>query len=866
MSYSPNSNSVNELLQGLEKADDTSFYPPEETIHDVMKGQSPGQHDAIEGERAAKKEQQRLDYIKTMQGKPMDKDDVLHGDGDNKTRRAQNEMAEIRKKEKARKKEYLANYIVNPHDLLNWGIKALEELNITELLINNQSEIPGKIELSYESPITPQFEFGFNPPSNYKTYRPITCTGQSVHGINFIQYLTDYLDDQNGYNEDYKKQWLDFLAGKAKNGDLANMIKSYGYGNMRTKSLSGTHHAHKVIPPIDWFLARVRKINVVDELLSLWEAPEREALALMIGRAVAGASFQASDKQDTADLKSAIGKTTRVLEGFQDATTGQYIPGGMKHTTRSIPVLCGAAGVGKSHFMDNLKSAVDKLGFTSGIVPLSGNQFGWGAAKSADMMFADDTSQEDFAALFKASQTKTIASGGDFADEDKGVNVKMSRAVSSMFIATNHVFIPSRDSGMASRVEFLQVRNKVTLTQRYNGLTYEGYLKEIAKKHNTTVDVLFMYLCRMCFNKFIDCIGYKYNTATGQYDNVASSNLENRLKELREMFIYQGKVDAENMLIEACIKVQAMNSKLEKMGLLKNYPNKQNPNPRVKDNYSITVEHVVQLAETVGALTSKCESMKLPNSDTFLPHIVNNEDAINYHDTLQRIIDWILPQSKFDHTTLLNFCNAVKLDISNSGASVNKHDLWNKHISECATFYNNCSKNKAFYKNHWDSTLTDKPTYETELLELLRESNLTAVALSTIAKAVSVFTTIGRPLTKEELHDIELEKYFRDKKRRSKLIQDMTKQKALEMTNGHLSPKELAAIEAEESTPKYIDLDDPNLADLVAEAGDYTPEQIAEVKEFKKQNTTNGSGTNGNSGRKGFAMKNRVAQAPIQGF
>jgi hypothetical protein len=151
------------------------------------------------------------------------------------------------------------------------------------------------------------------------------------------------------------------------------------------------------------------------------------------------------------------------------------------------------------------------------------------------------------------------------------------------------------------------------------------------------------------------------------------------------------------------------------------------------------------------------------------------------------------------------------------------------------------------------------------LFDLLRESNLTVAAISTIAKAVSVFTTIGRPLTKEELHDIELEKYFRDKKRRAKLIQDVTKQKYLEATNANLTPKELEEIE-EKATPKYIDLNDPNLADLIAaDVRDYTAEEIAEVREFKKANSNNGSGSNGGKS-KGFAMKNRVAQSPVEGF
>jgi hypothetical protein len=866
MSYSPNSNSVNELLQGLEKAGDTSFYPPEETIHDVMKGQSPGQHDAIEGERAAKKERQRLEHIKTMQGRPMDKDDVLHGGGDNKTRRAQNEMAEIRKKEKARKKEDLS-YDYDPQACLDWGIFQLERLGITELLLNTESKLAGGgIELAYESNIEPQFDKGFNP-HKFKIFRPITCTGQLINGEKVLKYIKDRLDDANGYNQDYKKEWLRYLSGNDKNGELANNIKSYGFGHIRSKSLTADNNAHKVVPPLHWFHKKVLEIDVVNEILSLWDLPEREALMIMIGRALAGAGYEKNHVAIIDDTKNAVGKTTRVLEKFEDDVSGEYVTGGMKHTARSIPVLCGAAGVGKSHFMDNLRNAIDNLGFTNAVVPLSGNQFGWGKAKSVDIMFADDTGKDDFAKIYKSSQTKTVASAGTFADEDKGENVKTSRATASLFIATNEIWIPSPDKGCSSRFEFLQVRNKNTLTLLYKGKNYEEHLKSIAKKHGTNVEVMFMYLCRLCLDKFIETIGYQYNISTKQFDKIASSSLEKRLGELREMFTYQGKVHPEEMLVDACFKVQAMNTKLSELGVLKNFPNKQYPNPRKNDNYNISIEHVLQVAETLNSLKAKCASMEQPNSDELLPHIAKDKAAINYYITLQKLINWILPEDKFDHSTIVNFYNSVKIDITNSGKNIDKHALWDKYIGDCGTFYSKCHKNAGFYKNHWNSALSNKESYEAEFMQLMRESKLTPMAVSTIAKAVSVFVSLNRVVSKEEIHEIEMLKYFQEKKRKAKMHQEKARESFMNAGKGEDDNPETNKVDETE----YIDITSPDFANIVnEEIKDYSPEEIAEVKEFKRQNNpsnvSKGSGTNGNSGRKGFAMKNRVAQAPIQGF
>jgi hypothetical protein len=850
---SPNSNSIESLLQGLEQADDS--YPREETIHDVMEGQSPGQDAETKGKRAAKKEQQRLDNLKSMQGKPMSQDDVAHRGGNNKERRDQNEMAEIRAKNKDKKKKDL-KFVSNPNKCYEWGIKELARLHLHELLINQDSKIPGKIEISYEGSVKPQFEYGFNPRGGYKLFKPVTATGQKIQGQDFITYLDERMDDGEGYNFDYKVEWLEFLSGATKDGKLGRIIKSKGLGHQRCKSLTGNLDAHKVIPPYSWFCERIHKIDVANELLSLWDKAEREALMIMIGRACAGASYEKASNIDEKDPTDAINKTTRTLEEFQDEVTGEYVIGGLEHTSRSIPVLCGAAGVGKSHFMDALRRAFNNLGFSNAVVPLSGNQFGFGAFESTDVVFSDDTSRKDFANIYGSSQIKTAASSGTIPLENKGVDVRPARSTAAIFIATNDIWIPNPDEGCSSRFEFLQVRGKTKLNKVYNGLTYESHLKQLAKKHDTNVDVLFMYLLRICLDKFIETTGYVYNKETRKFDKVAPSTLEKRLNKLREKFVFQGKVDAEKLLVEACVKVQAMNTLLKDLGLLTHYKDKLNPNPRAEDNHTIAVGHVLQLAETLINLKKRCSSMKQPNSDDFLPHIVNDKSAVNYYDTLQNIINWILPSSKFDHGTVINFYNGVKTDISNSGAKIDKYKLWKDHIKNIGTFYTRCSDRLDAYKNKWDTAITNKDAYENELKDILRNSRITVNAVAVLAKAVTVFQVLDTVLSARELADMELERQVKANKKREKLIIEKNKRAYSQQDN---------VKDYEEEFPEEFINIDGDLTAVIAEIRDYTPE---EIENFKTNTTVSNNETSSKStGKsKGFAMKNKTAQSPVEGF
>jgi Family of unknown function (DUF5906) len=678
-------------------------------------------------------------------------------------------------KGRTKRKEERENEAVNPYECYLWGIKELERLGFKELMNNNESKLPGFIEISKVERLDAFDKYGLYTPikENAEIYRPI-CAGN----VEFVTFLKDNMDDENGKYLDFKQTWLDLFSGDdTKNaGKLGKKIQKLVLPVAKINSVSGTMPAHKRTYPLSWFRSDIQQIDPRD-IIPIWNRPEQDSLMIMIGRVLAGASY------DTTKISGTTIDSVRTAELFENPVNGKLEKNKITHTFRSIAVLCGAGGTGKSHFLKLVRWGLETTGYKEGTLPLSRNQFNWAPAENCDLLFGDDTTKDSFQDLYKSSQLKSIASSGKISIELKGVDARPGRAVTAVIINTNEVVIEPKhqDSGVSTRFEYLQTKEKSQIKQEL-GQDYDKYLYKLAKEHNTSTEVLILYFLRRCLDKFLQTIGYEWNIENKAFEIYKEPTLKEELETNKEEYIYQDATNISKLMAEAAIKTQAVNEYLiknhtkELQNLGKVFLNPSNENNK---NYSIS--HAAQTAEFVAELYARYRHcFEDENSDKLRElGIANNPERLEalkgYSAKLRSILEWILPSKHFNYNSVQQFIKGLSTDAASNPGNVSTIKLWEKHIREFGGGKQKAPDYLGCYSGSFDTAKFQKDSYLIEFTEMM-DSGYQMMPIS-LLKSASKFNSFSKEYSKQAIELLEKEALIKQAEKAEKIEKKASKLK-----------------------------------------------------------------------------------------
>jgi len=260
---------------------------------------------------------------------------------------------------------------------------------------------------------------------------------------------------------------------------LYQMSKVLGrYKEEPRVTLSGKsgHVAH--IPLRSWFPAQLQDYDA-SGLLTLFPEAEKKMLMLVIARAVIGRSGN------------------DVAEGTVD------------HNFRSMALIVGDPGLGKSTFLYYLTDALEHLGFVCKAGPTNLNQFAWAAAEHSSLMHWDDMTEDFQGRLLANNNIKSIVSGGPIMVEPKGeaaYEIKSNPALVALTNVANYMHLIGLDPGVLSRVNHLLTYSKEELDERGLMPLREHWVAE-SKRLGVPIRLLAMLLIRECIDLFLDVTG-----------------------------------------------------------------------------------------------------------------------------------------------------------------------------------------------------------------------------------------------------------------------------------------------------------------------------------------------------------------------
>lgn len=239
-------------------------------------------------------------------------------------------------------------------------------------------------------------------------------------------------------------------------------------------SWSGSLPAMKIVPQREWFPSSVQEIPA-EALLTLFEAPQRDAFLLHLGR---------------------------ILAGPRGETTAEGIL--IEHFYRNLLAIKGPPGVGKSHLWDMLRHAISKLGY--GAVPFDpkNEKFGMKQAVMADVSYCGDAASLD--TILKLSDLKIYVTGGLHRLEEKNEKHEAVEIRAAFMFMLNdfHVSIQNMESGILDRLLLVETKPR----NRLIGQRPAEVWPKLAQQAGVREEVLSLWLWRLGFEKFMDVVGY----------------------------------------------------------------------------------------------------------------------------------------------------------------------------------------------------------------------------------------------------------------------------------------------------------------------------------------------------------------------
>lgn len=263
----------------------------------------------------------------------------------------------------------------------------------------------------------------------------------------------------------------------------------------------------KWLPAAEWFDPAVRQLKLSD-ILTIMPKAEQEMLALLIGRGLVGASG------------------SRLLDGNV-----------IQHKSRIIGVIVGDAGIGKSTLFDALFAGLSVTGYTYSTFQSLDSRFGLGKTISADIIYKDDSDNEQIVALMQSANAKSIATGGKLEVEEKNQPSRIVRAKGVIIMHSNDfnpLWTYVSDLGMVDRVKFLGCYTKAELStlkgENVSAMspdlkTYE-HLQYLSTSLNVSVESIMLWLARLSADRFLDTIENDMQEAIKELDESLKLRLD----------------------------------------------------------------------------------------------------------------------------------------------------------------------------------------------------------------------------------------------------------------------------------------------------------------------------------------------------
>jgi hypothetical protein len=241
----------------------------------------------------------------------------------------------------------------------------------------------------------------------------------------------------------------------------------------------------KAAPQTSWFHEDIMEVNPM-ALLPMMRLAEAKMFMLHLGRIVVGAS-----------------DTTLVNED------------NIVHDYAQFVVLVGGAGVGKSHFLNNMREALTILGYTS-FAQKTGGRFDTANYAPVDLAYNDDFNDKALKAALENEDTKSLVSNDFLKVESKGADAVTIRATCALLANTNSYnqgMLSNGDEGLTRRFVFLAVHDKHRLSKVAEDmdLPYEysmpGAWTYFADNYTNGDQVgLMMYFLARCKDYFLDTL------------------------------------------------------------------------------------------------------------------------------------------------------------------------------------------------------------------------------------------------------------------------------------------------------------------------------------------------------------------------
>lgn len=192
----------------------------------------------------------------------------------------------------------------------------------------------------------------------------------------------------------------------------------------------------------------------------------------------------------------------------------------IKHMFRLGLVVLGEPGVGKSHQMKCIRSALTKVGMTFETFKDPNAKFGVARYAMANVAYKDDNTKKSLSSVVSNDTTKQLISNDEIAVEEKNkdpitVIPRCAFLMNANEMDRNTVY--SLDSGIVDRVKILQTRGKLELNRllpklwpdpndRPPSLEPATYFLWLEKRYGVSTDCLMLWALRQATNEFYDLI------------------------------------------------------------------------------------------------------------------------------------------------------------------------------------------------------------------------------------------------------------------------------------------------------------------------------------------------------------------------
>ena len=545
-------------------------------------------------------------------------------------------------------------------------------------------------------------------PETAARFKNIHVTSQQV--VRVINMMPD----------DVREFWMDLLCGldsyKTRISKFAIPLAPRDNQNslvvsQKSISIDGAL-AWKSIPPMEWFDKEIREINVLKDLLAIFPEAEANSLLLHLGRIALGAPSNPLEK-------------TPLIE---------FDP---KFAYRTLGIINGEPGVGKSSLWQFFISGFQKCGYEVKAFQSTINQFGWDKVR-ADLLIADDTSAKSLTDMLNSGNFKSAITGGvEMENQRKGVDGTPIISRCAVVVMANEVKINKIDPGMLDRCHIWNTLDKDMVLHNYmqegeNQETHNSRLTRqrwsyLAEKYDTSTDVLALYCIRCGLNMLLEKIGYsKQDDGTWvqsqEFKFRHTSPLESQFNENRSKYTFRFPPNVKKLMVECARKCITLNDAVGDLtGHSKHY--------EYDEGFNVFQLHLV--AEMVHHLT---EMIKL--TDTAI-HKHRNDEVMRqreqeYKNFYHALLMWILPKESFQVSTLRQFQIAFNKQYSYipnaDGGDFDQpqEEMWNKYINYFVTAQGYAAdKERLYYAEIFHSTKQRSHVFERELENILSQFKMT---------------------------------------------------------------------------------------------------------------------------------------------